>query len=85
MKTLAIVLPVLLLAGCSTASSRMAECRDQGYSRNTCYQAEQNRQATRQAAIIGASEKQAMENAQALYSDDSREEHHHRKHHHKDY
>ncbi|MCS5452481.1 hypothetical protein ACJVQT_23175 [Enterobacter huaxiensis] len=63
------------LAGCSTASSRMAECRDQGYSRNTCYQVEQNRQT----AIMAASEKQAMENAQNQWKDQE-PKHHHRHH-----
>lgn len=81
MKKLAIVLPVLLLAGCSTAQSRMAECRDQGYSRNTCYQVEQNRQAVNNAAILSASEAQAYKNQQdALHG-----EHHHHHHDRGDY
>lgn len=56
-------LPLLMLVGCSSPSSRMAECEAQGVSRDTCYLAEQNRQS----AINSAAEKQALENAQALY------------------
>lgn len=52
-----------LLAGCSSTASRMAECEAQGVSKDACYIAEQNRKAT----INAAAEKQAMENAQALY------------------
>ncbi|MGY4026263.1 lipoprotein [Aeromonas rivuli] len=48
-----------LLAGCSTATERMANCQAQGISKDACYIAEQNRQT----AILGAAEKQAMENA----------------------
>lgn len=59
---IAIILPCLLV-GCSTQASRMRECQQQGISRDTCYLAEQNRQA----AINAAAEKQAMENAQSLY------------------
>lgn len=60
MRKLLVVGVVLALAGCSSASSRMADCQAQGVSRDTCYLAEQNRHA----AIVGAAEKQAMENAQ---------------------
>lgn len=48
-----------LLAGCSSPAQRMADCQAQGVSKDTCYLAEQNRQT----AILGAAEKQAMENA----------------------
>lgn len=48
-----------LLAGCSSPAQRMADCQAQGISKDTCYLAEQNRQT----AILGAAEKQAMENA----------------------
>ncbi|MFM4823845.1 hypothetical protein ACEUDJ_02995 [Aeromonas bivalvium] len=48
-----------LLAGCSSPAQRMAECRAQGISRDTCYQVEQNRQT----AIRATAQKQAMENA----------------------
>lgn len=48
-----------LLAGCSSQAQRMADCQAQGVSKDTCYLAEQNRQT----AILGAAEKQAMENA----------------------
>lgn len=48
-----------LMAGCSSPDQRMADCRAQGISKDTCYMAEQNRQT----AILGAAEKQAMENA----------------------
>jgi uncharacterized protein YceK len=51
------------LAGCTTEASRRADCEAKGVSRDTCYLAEQNRQT----AILGASEKQALENAQAAY------------------
>lgn len=75
MKKLALLVPILLVAGCSTAASRMAECEAQGISRDTCYMAEQNRQATSRAAYISASEAQAYKNQdRALH-----------KHHHKGY
>lgn len=57
------VLGSALLAGCASPAQRMAECEAQGVSRDACYIAEQNRQS----AINTAAEKQAMENAQALY------------------
>lgn len=64
MKKLMIVgVTALFLAGCSNEASRMAECEAKGVSRDACYVAEQNRKAT----INGVAEKQAMENAQALY------------------
>jgi hypothetical protein len=47
------------LTGCSTAAQRQADCEAKGVSRDTCYLAEQNRQA----AIESAALKQAMENA----------------------
>lgn len=53
-------LSTLILAGCTSSASRMADCQQQGISKDTCYLAEQNRQAT----INAAAEKQAMENAQ---------------------
>lgn len=69
------------LAGCTTPAQRMAECRDQGYSRDTCYQVEQNRQSTERAARIEAAQKQAYENANAAFAEDeaktSRRHHHH--------
>lgn len=77
MKKLALLIPVLILAGCSTASSRMADCQDKGYSRDTCYQAEQNRENTNRAAILGASEAQAYKNANSAYSNDEHRHHHH--------
>ncbi len=49
-----------LVAGCSSAAQRQADCEAKGISRDTCYLAEQQRQS----AILSASEKQAMENAQ---------------------
>lgn len=48
-----------LMAGCSSASQRMADCQAQGIGKDACYMAEQNRQT----ALLGAAEKQAMENA----------------------
>lgn len=51
------------LAGCSSEASRIADCEAKGVSRDACYVAEQNRQST----INAAAEKQALENARALY------------------
>ncbi|WP_410750658.1 hypothetical protein [Citrobacter sp. U14242] len=65
-----------LLAGCSSEASRMNDCQNKGISRDACYVAEQNRQAT----INAAAEKQAMENAQNLYSTNGGNSHHHQKH-----
>lgn len=63
-----------VLAGCSTEASRMNACESKGVSRDACYIAEQNRQAT----INAAAEKQAMENAQNVYSsNDTNTSHHH--------
>lgn len=77
MKNMIVVISLAaLLAGCSSAASRMAECRDQGYSRNTCYMAEQQRQAANHAAILAASEQQAYKNAEKAMA----EGHHHRHH-----
>jgi hypothetical protein len=70
MKKLVMMLSAgIALAGCSTQASRMADCEAQGVSRDTCYLAEQNRQS----AITGAAEKQALENAQALYPQHAQE------------
>ncbi|MHA6496086.1 hypothetical protein ACX3VG_03325, partial [Escherichia coli] len=46
------LLAVILLAGCSSPTSRIADCQAQGVSHDTCYLAEQQRQA----AILSASE-----------------------------
>lgn len=54
---------IVLLAGCTSSAQRMYECESQGVSRDACYVAEQNRKAN----INGAAQKQAMENAAALY------------------
>lgn len=54
---------VLLVSGCSNEATRLSECEAEGVSRDACYIAEQNRQA----AINGAAEKQALENARNLY------------------
>ena len=53
------LLYAVLLAGCASPAQRMAECQAQGISKDACYQAEQNRQAS----IMNAAEKQALENA----------------------
>ena len=58
----ALAMVIGLLCGCSTATQRMADCEAQGISKDACYMAEQNRQA----AINGAAEKQALENAAAV-------------------
>ena len=55
------LLAVILLAGCSSPTSRIADCQAQGVSHDTCYLAEQQRQA----AILSASEAQAFKNAEA--------------------
>lgn len=55
------LLAVILLAGCSSPTSRIADCRAQGVSHDTCYLAEQQRQT----AILSASEAQAFKNAEA--------------------
>lgn len=55
------LLAVILLAGCSSPASRIADCQAQGVNHDTCYLAEQQRQA----AILSASETQAYKNAEA--------------------
>ena len=50
-----------LLAGCVSEEQRLAQCEAKGVSRDACYIADQNRQAT----INAAAEKQALENAHA--------------------
>ncbi|HFI9551321.1 TPA: hypothetical protein ACGSUZ_002178 [Escherichia coli] len=55
------LLAVILLAGCSSPASRIADCQAQGVSHDTCYLAEQQRQT----AILSASEAQAFKNAEA--------------------
>lgn len=54
----------------------MNSCESKGVSRDACYIAEQNRQAT----INAAAEKQAMENAQNVYSSNDTNTSHHHKH-----
>ncbi|HHQ4307108.1 hypothetical protein BFS14_04365 [Serratia fonticola] len=63
-RTLSTVVIAILLAGCTSTASRMAECEAQGVSKDTCYLAEQNRQT----AIYAAAEKQALENAAKQYA-----------------
>lgn len=62
-KFLLSLLAVILFSGCTSSAQRMADCQAQGVSRDACYIAEQNRKTS----INAAAEKQAMENAQALY------------------
>lgn len=62
-KKLFFLVPVLLLAGCTSSAQRMSDCEAQGVSRDACYVAEQNRQN----GISAQAEAQAMRNAQALY------------------
>ena len=81
MKKLLVVGAVMALAGCTSSAERMYQCESQGVSREACYVAEQNRKAT----INGAAQKQAMENAAALYGPKGTETHKHRKHHEDDY
>ncbi|NCG53688.1 hypothetical protein GWK46_20560 [Serratia fonticola] len=63
-RTLSTVVIAILLAGCTSTASRMAECEAQGVSKDTCYLAEQNRQT----AIYAAAEQQALENAAKQYA-----------------
>ncbi|CAI1756482.1 TPA: hypothetical protein ACSTJ0_000178 [Serratia fonticola] len=63
-RTLSTVVIAILLAGCTSTASRMAECEAQGVSKDTCYLAEQNRQT----AIYAAAEKQALENTAKQYA-----------------
>ncbi len=65
MKKFTIIAILLTLAGCSSPEQRMTECESKGISKDTCYLAEQNRQATARAAILGASESAALQHAQA--------------------
>lgn len=58
-RTLTAAVVAIMLAGCSSTASRMADCQAQGVSKDTCYLAEQNRQT----AIYATAEKQALENA----------------------
>jgi hypothetical protein len=60
---LLLALSAAIAAGCSSPAQRMAECEAQGVSKDACYIAEQNKQT----AVNAAAEKQALENAQALY------------------
>lgn len=59
-----LLLAVVVLSGCSSQASRMANCEAQGVSKDACYIAEQNRQAS----IVNAAEKQALVNAQHAQS-----------------
>ncbi|WP_211449602.1 hypothetical protein [Enterobacter mori] len=59
MKLVMVVIGVSLLAACSSPAQRISECEAQGISKDTCYLAEQNKQAS----INAAAEKQALENA----------------------
>ena len=82
-----VIVPVILgfsalfLAACSSPAQRMRDCQDQGASYDTCYLAEQNRQAANAAAMNGAAEKQALENARKAFEDQSSDTSHHHKHH----
>ncbi|WP_248944734.1 hypothetical protein [Serratia silvae] len=67
-RILSTVVIAILLAGCSSTASRMAECEAQGVSKDTCYLTEQNRQT----AIYAAAEKQALENAAKQYAQSAR-------------
>ncbi|MBF7981223.1 MULTISPECIES: hypothetical protein [Rahnella] len=64
MKRIFIITALVLLAGCSTQASRMADCRAQGISKDACYIVEQNRQT----AIETTAMKQAMENSAKQYA-----------------
>ncbi|QGU16007.1 hypothetical protein GNG27_15545 [Leclercia sp. 119287] len=60
-KILLVGVVAALLAGCVSEEQRLAQCEAKGVSRDACYIADQNRQAT----INAAAEKQALENAHA--------------------
>jgi uncharacterized protein YceK len=64
MKKFIVFAAIILLSGCSTQASRMADCQSQGVSKDTCYMAEQNRQTATQSVAL----KQAMENASTQYA-----------------
>lgn len=56
---LAVLISIALLAGCSTQASRMSDCESQGISKDACYIAEQNKQAS----VTNAAETAALRNA----------------------
>lgn len=60
-KILLVGVVAALLAGCVSEEQRLAQCEAKGVNRDACYIADQNRQAT----INAAAEKQALENAHA--------------------
>lgn len=62
------LLTIILLAGCSSPLPVSQIARAQGVSHDTCYLAEQQRQA----AILSASEAQAYKNAEAAQHAQSR-------------
>lgn len=64
MKLLTLSLSLFILAGCSTAASRMQQCEDRGISRDTCYLAEQNRESANRAVSNSMAEQMAIRNAQ---------------------
>ncbi|AKP32196.1 hypothetical protein [Yersinia aleksiciae] len=61
---IAVLVSIALLAGCSSQASRMSECESKGISKDTCYLAEQNRQAS----INNAAEATALQNAAKQYA-----------------
>jgi hypothetical protein len=61
-REIAIALGILVLAGCESAATRMERCEDHGISRDTCYLAEQNRQAANHAAAMNNAEQLAIHN-----------------------
>ncbi|WP_247649071.1 hypothetical protein [Enterobacter bugandensis] len=64
----------LTVVGCKSTTERIYECEAQGISRDACYTAEQNRQAT----LNAAAQKQAYENASAAVNTDTTHKHHQR-------
>lgn len=62
-KVMSLVLVAMAAAGCSSSALRMADCQAQGVSKDACYVAEQNRQAS----ITNAAEVAALRNAAAQY------------------
>ncbi|HAV1601530.1 TPA: hypothetical protein JG832_002420 [Enterobacter hormaechei subsp. xiangfangensis] len=76
-KLMLVAFAALSLAGCKSAADRMYECESHGVSRDACYMAEQNRQAS----MNNAAQNAAYQNARDAVKDTDAEPQH--KHHHK--
>lgn len=76
-KLMLVALAALSLAGCKSAADRMYECESHGVSRDACYMAEQNRQAS----MNNAAQNAAYQNARDAVAEPSEPTHHHKHHH----